>query len=279
MTEARYSREIPVLVSYTGVETTFPRWVELNNLAVAWVDSTRSTILIISTLYLDHTNRTTWFHNLTKFLFVLLPDTNLLIIVNAIDWVTNEPTVTLISFRTIGKFYNLVFIGVPVNTSLPCPTVKVIDDYTIERKFEALILCLTNISHIRTYTRGWRKANTHQQILGFLSIILCSTSQATIKQWEIYTKVIGLRILPSKFLIRKFWHIETCCITCWTKVIRTTCKSSKCLIRIYRLVRSFTITGTELQVINPLNILHKVFLSNIPTKTYSRICMYTMTRS
>ena len=110
-----------------------------------------------------------------------------------------------------------------------------------------------------------------------LDVVFESTGQATIEQSEIQTYVPCGRIFPAQHRIGHFWYVVSRSKISRSEVIRTRIQSTQCLIRIYSLIGSLTITYTQFQYIQPLYTIHKGFVTDIPTGRYSRISMPLMT--
>ena len=148
--------------------------------------------------HLDHTHVSTGLEDVHSCLFSLLPQTDILIVVDHIDRMSGEPTVCLIRYRlavlvnSTGQLGQLVAVLIEVDTSFPVPTVLIVDDDTVQCELPTLVLGITDVTCIAAYTRGRRQRNVEQDIVGLLDVVLKRSRQTTAEHGEVDTEVPGL---------------------------------------------------------------------------------------
>ena len=182
-----------------------------------------------------------------------------------------KPVVRFIIFGARSQFGQFVTVGRQVEACLPCPSVMVVQNRSVQGKFKTFVFRLSHISHIAAYSRSGRKTYALQQVGGFLNVILKCTGQASSQQGEVQTEVPCRRIFPPQFGIRQFGYIVTGDIAGRTEVIRTGCQASPGLVRINSLVGGLSVTYTQFQDIYPVHLVHKLFLTNVPSCRYGGI--------
>ena len=147
-------------------------------------------------------------------------------------------------------------------------------------EFEALVSDLTRILH-RVVGSTCRDRNRYRQedILGILNIVIHRETQSVVQCYQVDTDIGHRSRFPLDIRIGKI--LRECALqelTITIRIIDTRCYSRRILIIGDFLITQLSISCSQLQLVEPLNmILDKLFLGNIPTYRHRREVSVTIT--
>ena len=131
-----------------------------------------------------------------------------IIIVN-LNWLTNEPLVSNIIKSVAIQFNNFIFIESQVSSSLPVPSVSVVNNFGIYRKFESHIFCFSYVRHYAVESGNSGKVSKQKQIFGVCLICFDGTRNTVSKKPIINTYIKRFGCFPTQVWVSQIGRIVT----------------------------------------------------------------------
>ena len=198
---------------------------------------------------------------------VLLPDAFHLIVVDYADGLSDKPTVADIVLSITIEVLDLVLVPRPYKRCAPCEVLRH-DVLRVNRHLQTLVGGLTHIhKHIRE-TGDLRQITLQKKIVGSRSVEINVTIDAVVQDSKVNTDIKHLGRFPTQTSVT---HASIRIESGRRRPIHRNgliIHLSKGLIYANCLISSLTVRKTQLQIVQPVNVRHKLLVGDVPTNSH-----------
>ena len=149
----------------------------------------------------DVTGGRTLLIELDDVLVGLLPDAVILVVIEAVDRIADEPAGARVLLLAGSQGDELAAVVVDVQAGRPVP-VTLLDDGAVDGEFDTLVGGGAHVGHHAAHTRGARQGKAEEDVLRSDRVVLGRTAETALEEGEVHTEVPGLGVFPAEFRVR-----------------------------------------------------------------------------